>query len=1111
MVSKTNSVRHFATIVLTSCLFFLSPVFTLNAQPIKYIRGGDSIASWAYDSSSGRLFCLDAENGKLCEISVKTGKKIKQHQLEILPESIVLKNGFALIHGSANRGHAVAIFNTKSNTIVKQLSFGAIYSVFTTNDTNDFAYVVSNTVDGTKVNQIDFRKGKKTKELTLRKEIDRAMKTNYVSRMLPGMVRINEYFVQLDERAMRFKKVFHTVRNRQTDYRELRRAIGKRYVESEKGILDADLKKVWGKDEVVLCRMHPKLDLLAAITMDANNEAPLELSFTRFSDRKELVSLKLKPKLSELGRATSSATPTLFEFDDERSLLVVGQGNYSYFVDTSAIVAKATPRLIINLQRNYFGMANRKLAIPIKTLSRSSAASPSYKLEKAPDGFKLENETLVWNPTGKQIGKHQIKLVATDGKILDQMDLTVSILAEHVSFDGMPAVGFTRFGDQWMAVWCSKNRSRGRSITEVPSKTDCIFVVDLAKRQIVSEIRPKESVEKVWIDREHVYFISNAKTTLYRYPIADTKKLQSVFLRGQLTGLEVHLKNYVFANVRTREINRVLAIARDDFKLKPMTGHGISIDASDDELQPKFCQGNLIQVAGRLIDQKAARVHCMLEVGPLPELIMNKNREGRQTHGFSLRDSAEMTVVGKVWGRELVNHQFLDGEQTLVKNIRSLIATISNRYPVGVKLALKRMDNSGEMQPELQYFELQEGRVVKKTPVETLASAESTGFYGIDLVGDQAVVIIGDHLYFSLIEPELRKLKEPLWIHPPRVPPMELGEKESYFQVKTNRQGDDVQFKLKDTVEGITIDPKSGIVTIDGAKLIQKKFHDLRSRVRASNPDARQKQIDELKNAGHFGVSDAKEFENLTGFPLKKGFRGFSLQTQISAVDGTGQVDSWHIAIPVLVKSEFIDRYIQLAKSRGGVIGPEVILPQSLAMDKPRKDLNIECPKEIREEFLRFKNSKANAYKTMTDTIKKQTAEFKKTVQQEFAQFEKSAATKQQKAAVASELDKAVAIRNFVEKTKSTLFEMPGSKATHPMVGKWKFPSGQICDFTDDGWVILRGKKIAIWKQIDSHNFWVVYVHNSYRGAIDKVVKQGSSYKITIKSGRTHKFEKVSK
>ena len=942
MILKIHSLRASFIAILCAFLFVL-PSVELHSQTAKTIHGGDSIGPWAYDAASGRLFRLDYENKQVNEFSIKTGKRTKQHKLDFAPEKIIFKNGFALIQGSTRRANVAAIFELKSNKVKNRISLGSVSEIFVTDDTNDFVYLNTDTFDGSKVVQIDLRKAAKTKELKLRKEIEQLPRKNIVSHMLPGMVRIDNYFVQLDERAMRFKKVHVLAHDTEVEWQQIKRAIGKRLVETEKGILDSEFKKIFYKDEIFQCRMHPKLDLVASVQADSNKKDAFELKFNRFSDKAKLGSVSLKPRSSVRERFNMTGTPTVFEFDDQRSLFVIGHGDYLHVIDTSAIVKKVVPRLIVDLEKNHRGMANRDLAIPIKLLSRPLGSRAKFKLESAPDGMKIENDTIVWKPANKQMGRHKIKLVAADGKISDQIELKVSILTEHIKFDGPIPRGFTRGnGNDLVAVWCVDGQ-RGRSVTEAKDENSRIFVIDVANRKIVSEFQTKEYVERVWLGKEFVYFVSDVKTSLYRYPARKPEKPQRVFLRGDLQGLEIYLQKYVYANVRIEGDSQILAIARDDFKLKSFDGHGISIDLPGYQQQPMFSQGDLVQVSGRLIDRKTGQVHCMLENGPIPELVTEKKktRFGTREIAADGRESSTRPVVGKVWGRQVVYNHLLDGEATRIRTFKVYKSTISTRYPVGVKLMLDRVDNSNDIKSELHFFELAGGEVKQKTRLEIRASVDELGFSGIDLVGDQVVVIVGDRLYFKALDEQLKKLPEPLWIRPPRIQPIELGGKTQSFKIETNRTGADLQFKLQGSVTGISIDSKTGVVTIDGSKLIARKFNEMRYRVRAGTAESRQKQIDQMESKGEFGESDNMRFKNATGFDLKKGFRGYCLNARISAVEGSGQSDSWEIAIPVLVKSEYIERYLQLAKSKGGEIRPETILPISMALGEPRTKLML--------------------------------------------------------------------------------------------------------------------------------------------------------------------------
>ena len=64
--------------------------------------------------------------------------------------------------------------------------------------------------------------------------------------------------------------------------------------------------------------------------------------------------------------------------------------------------------------------------------------------------------------------------------------------------------------------------------------------------------------------------------------------------------------------------------------------------------------------------------------------------------------------------------------------------------------------------------------------------------------------------------------------------------------------------------------------------------------------------------------------------------------------------------------------------------------------------------------------------------------------------------------------------------------ELANAKMMDPIVGKWDYHNGNQCDFTEDGWVMLKGVPIGLWRRHKDGSYAVAFLNN-FNGTSDQL------------------------
>ncbi|WDQ14878.1 hypothetical protein [Rhodopirellula sp. P2] len=82
--------------------------------------------------------------------------------------------------------------------------------------------------------------------------------------------------------------------------------------------------------------------------------------------------------------------------------------------------------------------------------------------------------------------------------------------------------------------------------------------------------------------------------------------------------------------------------------------------------------------------------------------------------------------------------------------------------------------------------------------------------------------------------------------------------------------------------------------------------------------------------------------------------------------------------------------------------------------------------------------------------------------------------------------------KQLIANLKEQIAELKAKQKTpeppDPVVGRWDYGNGNVCDYTPDGLVVLRGKPIGLWAKVGNKQYLVAFLRNFADGSSEEIM-----------------------
>ncbi|MEM9586029.1 MAG: hypothetical protein AAGA03_02005 [Planctomycetota bacterium] len=100
--------------------------------------------------------------------------------------------------------------------------------------------------------------------------------------------------------------------------------------------------------------------------------------------------------------------------------------------------------------------------------------------------------------------------------------------------------------------------------------------------------------------------------------------------------------------------------------------------------------------------------------------------------------------------------------------------------------------------------------------------------------------------------------------------------------------------------------------------------------------------------------------------------------------------------------------------------------------------------------------------------------------------------------------DKTGRLQVRIAKLESDLSKL---EAPDRIVGHWDYHNGNVCEYTKDGWVMLKGQPIGLWARGRDNAYAVAFLSTFAQGVSDRMLLQPDGNAITVTSSKRKQLQ----
>lgn len=588
-------------------------------------------------------------------------------------------------------------------------------------------------------------------------------------------------------------------------------------------------------------------------------------------------------------------------------------------------------------------MVGSPLKVPLGVTNAERDGRVKLVKKEGPEGIRVTNSELTWLPQAKDVGIQTVGLEVidpVDGTILDRTKMTLHIKLPKVDV-GFAIKTMQRCPDNRFAVlWGPSKGQESRHPAHTGS--DDIAIVDLGARSVLAKKSMPSGIRTAAIDEKHVYLAPNSGNLFYRtdHGLSNHKRQ---FLKSAPQQLVRFVSNRLAVTGGALELF-------DSEKMKPVTL--LALSALEPQRPTVAAQGdNVMRVGGRLIDRHDGKILRLDARSYLPCAITTSNSNQRVTPSSTILP----------WGRIVKGNQIANYRGSTIaqwSGSQGQIGALSTKYPMAVVVRSTVDSTTREIQIVLELRDLIDGEIKHSAVMDAQPASRagrSPNFYGtreLLAVSDDSVIFVNrSELLIAEIPVEIAsKMPVPVHFLAQQTTEIEVG-KSVQIPLRVGGDSDGTQFTLMAEYTGLTLNPDSGVMTVDTSE-IWESFVEANKGINTSYIRNRSGETASLLDQ----AENAKRYEALTGKKLARGKLAAYLPISSVLQDKEGQQDGVHFTVVVVGPRGPLDRAIAQRQA-------ELKALQERQMEERRK------AQEAREKQLAQRNAGAEMTQKRLDDL----------------------------------------------------------------------------------------------------------------------------------------------
>lgn len=875
--------------LVANCFFTvgLLIVNTVHAQEFKVVDVAAGVEDWVMHEPSGRVFASLSESNEVLEFDAQ-GKETQRIKVGPIPKELIVKRDRLVIGCTKSPElHVVDINSGKTQGTIALNGKGPT-ALFCSDVDNGLVYCVCNTGDAWWDGEVFHCDIKAMK--VLKKTKVQGWGQSHVIHV--AMSRDGKWIVP-DARGVsspsgadlmkvnEAEGTFTQVRNYHDSFGPMVADPSNRYWTFGNHLYTLDISKrvrSYGGSTVAI---HPSLDMAIS---KINSGIVIE----RFSDAAPVATVPLGREAQEprQGRQATEGQGTdidpVIQIDTKHQQVFVGTKRKGFWVDLSPF-AKQVPELtMLRCPSEVSVLVGSNVQIPVEITGDQKKSE--LLITSGPKDAKLQNGRLTWQPQAENVGFNtfQLDLKSTeDQRVLDSLEMIIEVTLPRIELGFYGRSMELSPNGRLLMVWGPSPGQEGRHPAHTGS--DDVAVVDIRQQKILAKKTLPQGVRCATIDDQYAYVSPNSGNLFHRLS-SNLEDSQRMFTRTAPKQL-----------IRMGK-DRLIVIGEqveffDVTNMKPVPS-----DESDPNNRPptiRVLWHGALQIGNRVVDQQTGQTICTIGFANLPFIV----NAPPQLNPVSIDPNSPTPL----WGRQVSGNSLMTSSgSNIVTWPGQRYAVLSERWPL--MISISTASSGTTTNTNLELADLIDGTATHTSTIDVSnpSGGTSISFYGVNnrLIAhnEQVVYLDRQRVFIATIPTKIAEaLPVPLHFGPAKILSFDT-EKPCKLKPEVFGATKGLTFSLLSEFEGLTIDSKTGELTIDTPKLWEQFISQFGTNSR----------VDEARRFGGFQESpldysqNAKQYKRITGKELPADKVAAQVPVSLSLQSEDGQRDTTRFGVIVL-------------------------------------------------------------------------------------------------------------------------------------------------------------------------------------------------------------------
>jgi len=837
-------------------------IYDVRGEGFVHIRSETMAYDWVMDPSSGRLFAAvgaKSKPGAVVEYDSANGKELRRFPVGPRPYQMLIKGGTLVV--SIRQGTALEFIDLKANKHTGRLRIDEEFprTLFASQADNGIVFAICGEGDSTWEDKL-FKVDLKTQKVVSNSPLD-DWDDFAISRDGKSLVTHDSWHLslnELDEDSVSIKTIRKFEIRRSGRLRagpgylwiaggnvwphgiSVGKPVKRKPFEDEPEPRNEGAFQPMQSFPTPLLAVHQNRDLALGLKTDKyfrDLGEELVVKVFSFSTGKEIGQISLgKP-----GEDSDDFTPdrdynskihpdaTDLKIDSSRELALLDRGNDAYIIDLKKLDVEVGPMVLLDLPSSHSTKVGTPVRIPLRLTDGKLGSSATFALSSRPAGGKIDGTDFVWTPSADEIGQQQVTVSATVGGVTATANIGLIVEAPSVEFDS--------------EISSFQMNPKGNQALVVQTTTDekeTISVVDLeAQKVLIKKDLEHKLTSYAWIGDKIICAFSNSGESKNWVEILDPESLSTVADKSYADPIRSLLATpQGWVAIRSKEGDLIV-----DGDLEEVPGFE---SINQYFIVTKLGQKNTYSY-GRLVSKSPPRSRTD-RVAPVYAPLNGGFRIGN-----FVTDPASGEVLWNVphaqdrngvyptcWGRSVSNGILWGLNRKQIYSGQDMIALPGIPATAYTVRKLRRESGSTELDLSLVVRDLDGLKQLDPIRLIKGGSADQESEEWDDFRYDNRITSVrkprlqasesrvclaeGERLFTVDLRPDdLAKFSAPLHFRDDvQIPEVDIDGAATTFKLKTEGGGGEVNYRLFEPVDGVTIDAQSGEVTVDGKSIWTK-------------------------------------------------------------------------------------------------------------------------------------------------------------------------------------------------------------------------------------------------------------------------------------------------